>query len=100
MEPSPQPALCPRCQRSMHPALVRTDIWREGRLYVVEDVPAYICDLCLEQFYDEDVTDALRRLNEDGFSSIEPKREMIVPVFSLEGRVQRALTSGQQNEST
>lgn len=93
MDVTLQRTVCPRCQCTVHPAMVRTDIWRNDRLYVIEDVPAFICDGCLEQFYDDDVTDALRRLNEDGFLSILPCREILVPVYSLAGEVQRARSS-------
>ncbi len=98
MEASTRTVPCPVCGGKLRPALVKTDIWHGERLYVVEDVPAWICDACMEQVYDEAVTDALRRLNEDEFSSVEPKRQMLVPVFSLEGRVQRTVESDQPSE--
>ena len=41
----------------------------------------------MEQFYDEDVSDALRQLMERGFPASEAKNEITVPVFTLEGRV-------------
>jgi YgiT-type zinc finger domain-containing protein len=66
---------------------VRTAIWKEDRLIVVEDIPALICDACLEQFYDDDVADALRRLTLDEFADAVPKRTETVPVYSLEGRL-------------
>jgi YgiT-type zinc finger domain-containing protein len=68
---------------------VRTAIWRGDRLSIVEDIPAQVCDGCLEQFYDEDTTDALRRLTENAFASAAPVREIVVPVYSLEGRILR-----------
>jgi YgiT-type zinc finger domain-containing protein len=67
---------------------VKTAIWREERLFVIEAIPALVCDACMEQFYDEDVTDALRRLMEE-FSITQPQREVVVPIYSLEGRVVR-----------
>lgn len=82
--PLPTPARCPKCDQLMRPAVVKTAIWQGERLYMVEDIPAQICDSCLEQFYDEDITDALRRLTEDGFPAAKVKREILVPVFSLE----------------
>jgi YgiT-type zinc finger domain-containing protein len=68
----------------MRPAMVKTAIWQGERLFLVEDIPAQVCDSCLEQFYDDDTTDALRRLTEDGFPGARSKREILVPVFSLE----------------
>ena len=73
----------------MHAAKVKTAIWREERVFVVEDIPARICPSCMEQFYDVETTDALRRLTEESFASVEPQREIVVPVYSLEGRIRR-----------
>ncbi len=78
---------CPRCDQPMHSATVKTVIWQGDRLAVVEDIPAQVCGSCLEQYYDENVMDALRRLTEDKFPAAECKREVLVPFFSLEGRI-------------
>jgi YgiT-type zinc finger domain-containing protein len=77
---------CPRCGESMRAATVKTAIWRDERLFVVEDIPAQVCDSCLEQFYDEETTEALRRLTAESFSSLKPKKEVLVPIFSLPER--------------
>jgi len=90
--PSPAPP-CPRCGAAMRADTVRTAIWIQERLVVVEDIPAQVCDACMEQFYDDDTTDALRRLTEEGFASATPKREVVVPIFSLEGRIIRPVPS-------
>ena len=66
---------------------MRTAIWKEERLLVVEDIPALICDACFEQYYDDDVADALRRLTNDELEAAVPKRHETVPVYSLEGRL-------------
>jgi len=84
---------CPRCHEAMRPATVKTAIWRDDRLFVVEDIPAQVCDSCMDQFYDDDTTEALRRLTEQGFSSIQPEREALVPIFSLKGRIRRRAPS-------
>ena len=90
------PVPCPRCGEAMRSATVKTAIWREERLFVVEDIRAQVCDSCMEQFYDEETTDALRRLTEESFSSVEPKREILVPIFSLEGRIRRRASSPEE----
>jgi YgiT-type zinc finger domain-containing protein len=77
---------CPRCGQNMRPSLVKTAIWESDRLFVVEDIPAQVCDSCLEQFYDDEATEALRRLTEEGFPACKTKREILVPIFSLEGQ--------------
>jgi YgiT-type zinc finger domain-containing protein len=78
---------CPRCERAMRPDTVRTAIWRDDRLVVVEDIPAQVCDACMEQFYDDDTTEALRRLMEEDFPRAEATRELLVPIFSLRARL-------------
>ncbi len=78
---------CPKCGQDMRSAMVKTAIWIGERLFVVEDVPAQVCDSCVEQFYDEQVTEAIRRLTQEGFPSTEAKGEILVPVFSLQGRI-------------
>jgi len=69
----------------MRAAEVKTAIWRGERLFVVEDVPAFVCDLCVEQFYDPGVTEMLRKWTQDGFPMADVQREILVPVFSLAG---------------
>lgn len=48
-----------------------------------------VCDECVEQFYDEDTTDALRRLSQDGFPPSEIVREILVPIYSIKPRMKR-----------
>lgn len=83
------PALCPRCREPLEPTTVRTAIWQGDRLAVVDQVPAHVCPECREQFYDDDVSEALRRLNEEGFPESEAEEIIQVPVFSLEGRIRK-----------
>lgn len=68
---------------------VRTTVWQGDRVAIVEDIPAHVCDSCMEQFYDEDVSEALRRLVEEGFPSEAASKNITVPVFTLEGRVRK-----------
>lgn len=67
---------------------VRTVFWRDDRPAIVEDIPAHVCGTCMEQFYDDEVSEALRRLAEDGFPRGAATAEIVVPVFSLKGRIQ------------
>ncbi len=80
---------CPRCGAGMRAGKTKTVVWVEDRLFIVEDIPAQVCDSCVEQFYDDETTDAIRRLTEEGFPSAELKREILVPIYSLEKRMQR-----------
>lgn len=78
-------ARCPRCDHVMRADIVKTAIWQGERLYVVEGIRAQVCDNCLEQYYDEAVTDALRRLTEEGFPTANATHEILVPVFDFSG---------------
>ncbi len=88
-EPSgpPSAAPCPRCGKSLVSSTVKTAIWQGEHLSVVEDIPALVCASCSEQYYDDDVTDALRTLNEEGFPESLAEKTIQVSVFSLEGRI-------------
>ena len=81
------PALCPRCNAVLTAATVRSSFWQGDRVAIVENIPAHVCSACVEQFYDDEVSEALRRLAEEGFPSEQATREIVVPVFSLEGRL-------------
>ena len=54
------PSPCPRCGEEMTASTVRTTFWHDDRPAIVEDIPALVCGTCMEQFYDEDVSDAER----------------------------------------
>lgn len=91
-----RPVECPQCRKPMRSGMVKTAMWFDDRLYVIEDIPAQICDSCVEQFYDEDVTDVLRRLTDDGFPSAEVISELTVPVLSLKARLSALASAGVQ----
>jgi len=93
----PRAIPCPRCGQRLRADVVKTAIWRDDRLFVVEDIPAQVCDTCAEQFYDEPTTEALRRLTAEGFASATATREVVVPIYSLEGRILRG-TSPPEDE--
>jgi YgiT-type zinc finger domain-containing protein len=86
-EPGDAPQPCPRCGAPLSPTTVRTSIWQGDRVAIVEDIPAHVCAACMEQFYDDEVSEALRRLAEEGFPASQATREISVPVFSLAGRI-------------
>ena len=71
----------------MQAKTMRTAVWQGNRVAIVEDIPAHVCNACNEQYYDGPVSDALRRLAETGFPREWAKTEIVVPVFSLKGRI-------------
>jgi YgiT-type zinc finger domain-containing protein len=90
MEPSAgatAPLACPRCSARLTEAVVRTVIWQADAAAIVEDIPAHVCGGCMEQFYDDAVSEALRRLAERPMTVAEADRVATVPVFSLRTRL-------------
>jgi YgiT-type zinc finger domain-containing protein len=87
--PPQAPPQCPRCGGVVDAATVRTAFWRDDRPAIVEDIPAFVCRDCLEQYYDDDVSEALRRLAEEGFPAEAAEKQIVVPVFSLQPRLRR-----------
>ena len=83
------PGLCPNCRKPLAIIMARTAIWRGEDVALVEDIPALVCASCSDQFYDDDVSDALRKLNENGFPKSEATKTIEVSVFSLKDRVRK-----------
>jgi YgiT-type zinc finger domain-containing protein len=82
-----QAPACPRCAAPLAEATVRTVIWQGDTAVIVEDIPAHVCGSCMEQFYDDSVSEALRRLAERPMSVTDADRVATVPVFSLKRRL-------------
>lgn len=70
-------------------AEVKTAIWHGSKLVVVEDVPAFLCDQCGEQYYEDETAMVLDMMRGDGFDPSGASRTMEVPVFGF-----RALGTG------
>ncbi len=86
-QPPVAAVLCPRCGGALAARIVKSAFWSPSGVVVVEDIPAQVCDICVDQFYDDSVSDALRRLAEQGFPADQATSSMVVPVFSLTGRI-------------
>lgn len=77
------PTNCDGCGKALREDDVSMSMWSGDQLVVVEDIPAMICDHCMEQYYDENTQSKLRYLASNGFSERDAVRKMTVPVFSL-----------------
>jgi len=64
----------------MRPELVTYTQWYAGKLVVVENVPAEVCDTCSEKLFSPETVDKLQRLI---WSHAQPVRTLQVPVFDL-----------------
>ncbi len=79
----PISAPCPVCDSAdTRHAHVRSAFWQDDRLVVIEDIPALVCNVCGEQFYDDGAVRLIDRMRQNGFSPEHAIRELRVPVFS------------------
>jgi YgiT-type zinc finger domain-containing protein len=85
-ETNTRPVQCSKCGENLRTDYVRTVNWYGDEMVLIENIPAWICDNCGEQYYDEEITEALFRLKEEGFSGAEKVREITVPVYRIKRR--------------
>jgi len=74
---------CETCGSAIHRDIVRAAFWEGEKLVVVEDIPALVCEGCMEQYYDDETVFKIDMLRGNGFPSEKARREIRVPVFSL-----------------
>lgn len=71
---------CPLCHGRVTPKKVKLDLWVKGKLIVIEDVPADVCDLCGEEAFTPQISKKIDQLIR---KAKKPKTQTVVPVFSL-----------------
>lgn len=74
---------CEYCGSQTEEDIVNMALWEEGRLVVIEDIPARVCKECLEQYYDDITRFKIDKLRGDRFPMEKAKEVIEVPVFSL-----------------
>jgi YgiT-type zinc finger domain-containing protein len=75
---------CYFCQGTVKPKRVtHVHAWK-GKVIILEDVPADVCQQCGETYFAPEVLKAMDRLA-DGQQQEETKRRVMVPVYSLSG---------------
>lgn len=85
-EPTDNPLghACPQCSSTRLAAQpVKTALWHDERLVLVEEVPALVCLTCGERFYDDQTAIALDLMQGAGFPPSEAVGRAIVPVFTF-----------------
>ena len=95
-------ARCLACNSGkLSAAEVKTAIWHGAKLVVVEDVPAFVCDQCGEQYYEDETAMVLDMMRGDGFDASDAIRKMEVPVFGFRplGSNAGAQTGKRQSEA-
>ncbi|MDN5345365.1 MAG: hypothetical protein PWQ18_1479 [Clostridia bacterium] len=77
---------CPLCGSKVRPKKVRVENWWGDKLTLVENVPAWVCEECGEQYYDAETTLQLEEIRKE---HMKPKRIIEVPVYDFREPVQR-----------
>ena len=84
---APDAAAAARCTActggALAPETVNSAFWDAGRLVVVEDVPALVCQSCGERYFEDETAMKLDLIRGAGFPDGEAVRHMNVPVFSF-----------------
>jgi YgiT-type zinc finger domain-containing protein len=79
---------CPLCASThLRDALVKSAIWQNERLVVVENIPALVCNTCGERYYDDVTSSTLNLMQADGLSDGEADYFIRIPVFSFKGGI-------------
>jgi len=76
--------LCKYCESETVEDLVKSAFWVDGGLLAVENVPARVCQRCRQQYYDEETTEKITAFDKHRFVSGTARRDVWVPVFSLD----------------
>jgi YgiT-type zinc finger domain-containing protein len=74
---------CLSCGGRTHARRIEYALLGKRGLVMVEDVPAWVCEKCGEQQFDEAVSGKLTELMLQGFPPSQARREIVVPVFSF-----------------
>lgn len=74
---------CANCGEETRSENVKSAFWQDGQLFVIEDIPAQVCDRCKEQYYDDQTVAQLELLRAGGLRPEHAVSELQVPVFSL-----------------
>lgn len=79
--PLPTPPKCKYCGFDTHQDVIKAALWTDGGLVVVEDIPAWVCEGCGEQFFEEKVTQSIEKVL--ACSTAKAKQRIRVPVYSM-----------------
>ena len=89
---------CAYCGGSTHEGKVKTCLWEDRGVFIIEDIPARVCEKCFEQFYEEGTVMQIERLRRDGFPRRKAKKVIEVPVFSL-APLEKPAATGKKRKS-
>ena len=72
---------CSLCRGYLDPGVATLEIWLEGQLVVVRDVPADVCGQCKEPYFSADVSHKLDHFFKE-WRHVKPDRYLSVPEYS------------------
>jgi hypothetical protein len=81
---SPGDLKCKHCESPTDESVVRSVLWTAVGLVAVEGIPARVCRECKEPYYDAQTARKMMELTSEGPPADEAKRELRIPVFSLQ----------------
>lgn len=73
--------LCKYCGCKTNEDIIKAALWSGRGLIVIEDIPAWLCDGCGEQFFDEQVIQRIQRVIT--YPPVQAKQQIRVLVYSL-----------------
>ncbi len=71
---------CAICGGYLEEKATKLEVWVDGKLLVIEDVPARVCENCGEKYFSAKVSKQIDKLLE---SKIKAERKLEVPIFSF-----------------
>lgn len=74
---------CEICDAQMEERLIKQDFWIDGKLLVVEDVPAGVCPRCREKIVKDDVGRWIANLIENS-ERIDKAPKISVPTIKFD----------------
>ncbi|MHC4636570.1 MAG: YgiT-type zinc finger protein [Planctomycetota bacterium] len=74
---------CKYCESETVEESVKSAFWVDGELLAVENVPARVCKLCRQPFYDEKTADKITELHGRRLVQETPRRYVSALIFSL-----------------
>lgn len=73
---------CPECGGIARPDKGHMVLFAGQRLVLIEDIPAYVCGVCYEQLFSEEIQAKVERVRAGQVGDELCRREIRVPVFS------------------
>ncbi len=70
---------CPFCHGRVSREKVTLDLWIKGKLVVIEDVPADVCEICGEEAFAPQTSKKIDQLIK---REKKPRAQTLVPIFS------------------